>query len=80
MAGGFSRGADTRKAYVMRANGQFVNANKGWLISSVDVMPGDAIFVPENLQKTTFTKELKDWTSIIYQLGLGAAAIKVLQD
>jgi hypothetical protein len=43
-------------------------------------MPGDAIFVPENLQKTTFTKELKDWTSIIYQLGLGAAAIKVLQD
>jgi protein involved in polysaccharide export with SLBB domain len=80
MAGGFSRGADTSKAYVMRANGQFVNANKGWLISSVDVMPGDAIFVPENLQKTTFTKELKDWTSIIYQLGLGAAAIKVLQD
>jgi protein involved in polysaccharide export with SLBB domain len=80
MAGGFSRGADTRKAYVMRANGQFVNANKGWLSSSVNVMPGDAIFVPENLQKTTFTKELKDWTSIIYQLGLGAAAIKVLQD
>jgi hypothetical protein len=64
----------------MRANGQFVNANKGWLSSSVSVMPGDAIFVPENLQKTTFTKELKDWTSIIYQLGLGAAAIKVLQD
>jgi hypothetical protein len=43
-------------------------------------MPGDAIFVPENLQKTTFTKELKDWTQIIFQLGLGAAAIKVLQD
>lgn len=80
MAGGFSRGADAKKAYVMRANGQFVNVNKGWLISSVDVMPGDAIFVPENLQKTTFTKELKDWTQIIYQLGLGAAAIKVLQD
>lgn len=80
MAGGFSRGADTSKAYVMRANGQFVNVNKGWLISSVDVMPGDAIFIPENLQKTTFTKELKDWTSIIYQLGLGAAAIKVLQE
>jgi protein involved in polysaccharide export with SLBB domain len=80
MAGGYSRGADTRKTYVMRANGQFLNANKGWLSSSVNLMPGDAIFVPEDLQKTTFTKELKDWTSIIYQLGLGAAAIKVLQD
>jgi hypothetical protein len=43
-------------------------------------MPGDAIFIPEDLNKTTFTKEVKDWTQIIYQLGLGAAAIKVLQD
>ncbi len=79
MAGGYGRGADTRSTYVMRANGQFIVASKGWLSSSVNVMPGDAIFVPEDLQKTTFTKELKDWTSIIYQLGLGAAAIKVLQ-
>ncbi len=77
-AGGYSRGADARKTYVMRANGQFINVNKGWLTSSVTVMPGDVIFVPEDLQKTTFTKELKDWTSIIYQLGLGAAAIHVL--
>lgn len=80
MAGGYSRGADTRKVYVMRANGQFTNANKGWFSSSVNLMPGDAIFVPEDFQKTSFTKELKDWTSIIYQLGLGAAAIHVLSD
>jgi len=80
-AGGFSRGADQSNVYVMRASGEFVSAS-GWFrgIGSVEVMPGDAIFVPEDLQKTSFTKELKDWTSIIYQLGLGAAAIKVLQD
>jgi protein involved in polysaccharide export with SLBB domain len=81
LAGGFSRGADRNNVYVMRASGEFVSAS-GWFrgIGSVEVMPGDAIFVPEDLQKTSFTKELKDWTSIIYQLGLGAAAIKVLQD
>jgi len=32
------------------------------------------------LQKTTFTRELKDWAQIIYQIGLGAAAIKVLKE
>jgi protein involved in polysaccharide export with SLBB domain len=81
MAGGFSRGADTGKVYVKRANGEYV-ATTGWFskVSSLGVMPGDAIFIPEDLNKTTFTKELKDWTQIIYQLGLGAAAIKVLQD
>ncbi|MBU3542220.1 SLBB domain-containing protein [Polynucleobacter sp. MWH-Loch1C5] len=81
LAGGYSRGADQRNVYVMRASGEFVSAS-GWFsgTGSIEVMPGDAIFVPENLQKTTFTKELRDWTAIIYQLGLGAAAIKVLRD
>jgi protein involved in polysaccharide export with SLBB domain len=80
MAGGFSRGADTGKVYVKRANGEYVSTT-GWFskVSSLDVMPGDAIFIPEDLNKTTFTKELKDWTQIIYQLGLGAAAITVLK-
>lgn len=80
MAGDFTRGADAKKTYLLRANGQFSMANNGWLTSTINVMPGDVIFVPEDLEKTSFTKELKDWTSIIYQLGLGAAAIKVLQD
>jgi protein involved in polysaccharide export with SLBB domain len=81
MAGGFSRGADKGKVYVKRANGEYV-ATTGWFskVSSLDVMPGDAIFIPEDLNKTTFTKELKDWTQIIFQLGLGAAAIQVLKD
>jgi hypothetical protein len=80
MAGGYSRGADKSNIYVVRASGEYVKAGSWFGFSSVDVYPGDAIFVPEDLQKVSWTKELKDWTSIIYQLGLGAAAIKVLQD
>jgi len=81
LAGGYSRGADVNNVYVMRASGEFVSAS-GWFsgTGSIEVMPGDAIFVPEDLQKTSFSKELKDWTQIIYQLGLGAAAIKVLKN
>jgi len=43
-------------------------------------MPGDAIVVPEDLTRTTLTKDLKDWTQIFYQFGLGAAALKSSAD
>lgn len=79
-AGGYNRGADSSRAYVMRASGQFTSANSGWFSSanSIAIYPGDAIFVPEDLQKTTLSKELRDWAQIFFQIGLGAAAIKVL--
>ena len=79
MAGGYSRGADSDNVYVMRASGEFVSTT-GWFRGpgSVEIMSGDSIFIPENLQKTSFTKEFKDWTQILYQFGLGVAAIKVL--
>jgi hypothetical protein len=42
-------------------------------------MPGDTIVVPEDYERTSFVKNLKDWTQILYQFGLGVAAIKVLR-
>ncbi len=41
-------------------------------------MPADSVVVPEEFAPISWTKELKDWTQILYQMGLGAAAIKVL--
>ena len=49
-------------------------------LSGMAVMPGDTIVVPEDFQRTTWTKDLKDWTQIFYQFGLGAAALKVIRD
>jgi protein involved in polysaccharide export with SLBB domain len=79
-AGGYNRGADSNRSYVMHASGQFTSANSSWFSSadSIAIYPGDAIFVPEDLNKTTLTKELRDWAQIFFQIGLGAAAIKVL--
>jgi polysaccharide export outer membrane protein len=42
------------------------------------VQPGDTIFVPEELNKSTFIQDAKDWTQILYQFGLGVAGIKSL--
>jgi hypothetical protein len=47
------------------------------------VAPGDSLLVPEKLDRrsgyTQFMTAAKDWTQLIYQFGLGAAAFKVLQ-
>jgi len=48
-------------------------------INSQRPMPGDAIIVPEDFERTTWMKDLRDWSQIFYQFGLGAAAIKVLK-
>jgi HEPN domain-containing protein len=44
------------------------------------LQPGGTVGVPEDFDRTTFTENLKDWTQILYQFGLGAAAIKVLRE
>jgi polysaccharide biosynthesis/export protein len=83
-AGGPTRTADKRSVYLLRADGSVISRrNSGFLFSALDsahVMPGDAIVVPEDLDRSTFTKNLKDWTQIFYQFGLGAAAIRVISN
>ena len=81
-AGGPRKEADERSIYVLRADGSVISKRgTGLLVSPLDrmrPMPGDAIVVPEDLTRTTLTKDLKDWTQIFYQFGLGAAALKVI--
>jgi polysaccharide biosynthesis/export protein len=48
-------------------------------ISGQKVMPGDAIVVPEDFERTAWLRDLKDWTQVFYQFGLGAAALKVIR-
>ena len=83
LAGGPTRDADTGSTYLLRADGSVISRrNSGFIFSSLSgarVMPGDAIVVPEELDKTTFLKSLKDWTQVFYQFGLGAAAIEVIR-
>lgn len=88
LAGGPTRGADTRSVFVIRANGSVVSSrqtNSGWFSSASSMenlaaLPGDTVFVPEELNKTTFIQEAKDWTQILYQFGLGAAALKTIKN
>jgi hypothetical protein len=47
-------------------------------------MPGDTVVVPAQLDRETrynfVTRVVKDWTQILSNFGLGAAAIKTLRN
>ena len=88
MAGGPTKGADSSEMFLIRANGEArrVEINGGFLgvrlanASALRIFPGDTVVVPENMNKTTVYRELASYATLLYQLGLGAAAIKVLRD
>src|SRR5450830_441564 len=84
---GLTSEADKENIFVMRADGSVVTGDsQGWLsrgLDSIEVMPGDSIVVPEKLDKETgwsrFTVGVREWSQILANFGLGAAAIKVLK-
>lgn len=84
MAGGATRSADADSIFVMRANGSVVSnrgSRGGWLmgggaVQNLLAQPGDTVFVPEDLFRSNSLQETKDWAQILYQFGLGAAALK----
>ncbi len=85
LAGGPTKGADTGSVFVVRANGNVISNRQGGgfmrrsrVVEDTVAEPGDTIFVPEEMDKTTFLQLAKDWTTILYQFGLGVAGLKVL--
>ncbi|MFT4172253.1 MAG: SLBB domain-containing protein [Rhodocyclaceae bacterium] len=82
-AGGPTRNADASSTYVLRADGSVLSKRQSGLFSrfgGTQLMPDDSVVVPEEYDPVSWIKELKDWSQIFYQFGLGVSAIKVLRD
>ena len=82
-AGGLTVTADKSEMYVIRADGTAQSGQStGWFsgIGGTALNPGDTVVGPEKIDRSTFMQSLKEWTSIFYQLGLGAAGLKVLKN
>ncbi|WP_323140456.1 polysaccharide biosynthesis/export family protein [Massilia phyllosphaerae] len=85
---GTTSDADVDNTFVLRVDGTVVSAeSQGWFfgkIGGLEIMPGDTIVVPEKIDKTTawsrFTQGAREWTQILANFGLGAAAVKTLKD
>ena len=85
---GASDNAELRYAFVLRADGSVKAARDNNSLFSlggfenIRMMPGDTVVVPAKLDRRTgwtkFLTGLKDWTQVLYQVGLGVAAWKTL--
>jgi protein involved in polysaccharide export with SLBB domain len=83
LAGGTNRSADSRHAFVIRADGSVVAraAFNGYWNNGFEQLrlnPGDTIVVPEKALRPTALRQFMDWSQIFSQLALGAAAINVI--
>ena len=80
-AGGPTRDADNGRIFVLRADGSVVSrqSDRGLFSGSFNgmhMMPGDAIVVPEKMDKTPVIKSIIDWTTILLNMGVGLASLK----
>ncbi len=83
-AGGPTRDADKGRIFVVRANGAVVSKDSAsffWSggFDSMVMMPGDTVVVPEQTNKGSLSRGIKDWSQILANFGLAAAAINVLK-
>jgi protein involved in polysaccharide export with SLBB domain len=87
---GLTREADTDAVTVIRADGTVENGARsasallGGGVQGKRLNPGDTILVPGRIDRrsvyTSLIQGAKDWTTIFYQFGLGAAGLKTLRN
>lgn len=84
LAGGPTKGADEGSIFIVRSTGQVISGRQtggnAWFgpsnrIGNVRAEPGDTVFVPEEMDKSTLLQAVKDWTQILFQFGIGIAGI-----
>jgi polysaccharide export outer membrane protein len=82
LTGGPSKYANAKEIFILRADGTVVSKNGGGysqpLFSSFDktpLYPGDTIVVPPKLLHTRLKREIKDITSIMYEIAVSAGII-----
>ncbi len=88
--GGLKKAAEEDEMFIVRANGTVVSKQQGgmgikwdsenwrWVVGGFNVTelyPGDTVLVPEEVKSTDWMREMKDISTIIYQMALGAAAV-----
>jgi protein involved in polysaccharide export with SLBB domain len=88
--GGPTLQANDDEMFIVRANGTVVSKAQGgvglkwdrdqsrWIFggfNSVELYPGDTVLVPQKVKTLDIMKEVKDITTIFYQMALGAAAV-----
>ncbi len=83
-AGGPTRLADRSHMFIVRADGSVISRPTGPALfgknfDSLQMYPGDTLVVPTYINRPTFLRGLLDWSQVVSNFGLGAAAVNVLR-
>jgi len=83
IAGGANRDADTRRMYVIRADGSVVSRQQSSTFDhhsfeALRIFPGDTIIVPVNLNRGARLRNIVDLSQIVGQFGLALAAANLV--
>ena len=86
-AAGLNEDSEPSETFVLRADGSILGRKStGWFsrFDGTKLMPGDTVVVPSKVDRenayNTLIRGLRDWTQILSNLGIGAAAIKTLSN
>ncbi len=84
LSGGSNKFADEKSIYIIKSNGKIISPSQissGFFRSrGRSIEPGDTIVVPLQVQPFSGIRATSEVTSIIYQLGLAAAALNSITD
>ncbi len=88
LAGGYTRNADRKQAYILKTNGIATRPNNGlfniswndranrWEFTTQHRLEaGDTIVVPQKLERIAWLREIKDITQILFQIALAAGVV-----
>ena len=83
LAGGPNRDADRKHEFLIHADGEVVSRDTGkglWStqFNNLHVYPGDTIVVPEKTFKPSSIRSVIEWSQLVSNFALGAAALSIL--
>ncbi len=82
MTGGPTESADVDLMYVIRSDGTVVSkmSERSWWqkFENVRLYPGDTILIPEKVVRTSYMRDAKDITQILYQIATTAGVTAAL--
>jgi protein involved in polysaccharide export with SLBB domain len=83
-AGGATRQADSKRMFVIRADGTVVsrqshNAHSHGSYEKLKLLPGDAVVVPEKIRVSSKMNTFLQWTQLSSQLAITAAALNAIR-
>jgi len=78
LSGGVNTHADNKRIYIVKVDGSVaLPGGSGWFRrKNSQIAPGDTIIVPLDVDRRRTLSLWNEASSVVYQLALGAAAIK----